>query len=228
VLLGDHGLTRDEKTKVKCYVWLFVAAAIFWMIYDQAATVLSFFAQNQTDLNVLGFHMPSSWTQSFNPIMIIVLAPVFAALWVGPLARLSIPAKFAIALVLVGGSYFVMAVASGLAANGTKVTVLWLVLVYLIQTCGELCLSPVGLSATVKLAPQRFLGQMMGLWWLAVAVGDSVGGQMAKLQGTTWSEPVYFLVLGSMAVIAGLAMVAFVRRLRELMADQPSGVPTAV
>lgn len=227
MLLGDHGLTRNEKAKVKAFVWLFICAALFWLIYDQAATVLSFFAQKQTNLNVLGFHMPSSWTQSFNPVMIIVLAPVFSALWVGPLRRLTIPAKFAIGLILVGVSFVVMSAVAGLASGGVKVTVLWLVLVYLIQTCGELCLTPTGLSATVKLAPQRFVGQMMGLWWLSITVGDSVGGQMAKLEGTVWSAPLYFTILGSMAVLAGLAMVMFVRRLCELMADRPEDVPVA-
>jgi len=219
VFRGKHGLTPVERSNMRAYIWLFTAAAIFWMIYDQAASVLSLFAQNNTDLSVFGWDMPSSWTQSINPVMIIALAPVFAALWVGPGRRFSTPAKFACALVLVGGSYVVMALVQSFADSGVKVTVLWMVLVYFLQTCGELALSPVGLAITTKLAPAKLASQMLGAWFLATAVGDAIGGQMARLKGTVLSGPMYFLFLGLLAVLAGIALFMFVTRLRRLMGE---------
>jgi proton-dependent oligopeptide transporter, POT family len=221
---GSHEITADERTRLKAYVWLFVAASVFWMVYDQAATELSTFAQNKTDLRVGGWEMPSSWLQAINPIMVIVLAPVFAALWVRTGPRLSTPLKFTVAMILVGLSFVIMMFAAGEAAQGVKVSLLWLVATYLVQTIGELCLSPVGLSVTSKLAPAAFASQMIGLWYLAVAVGDAVGGQLTRLAGTVLSEPVYFLFLGLIAVATGLALAAGVRPLRVLMAEHHDAV----
>jgi POT family proton-dependent oligopeptide transporter len=219
MFFGSHEITPDERARLRAYVWLFVAASVFWMVYDQAATELSTFAQNKTDLSVGGWEMPSSWLQAINPIMVIVLAPVFAALWVRTGSRLSTPLKFSVAMVLVGLSFVVMMFAAAEAAHGVKVSVLWLVVTYLVQTTGELCLSPVGLSVTTKLAPRAFASQMIGLWYLAVAVGDAVGGQMTRLAGTVLSEPVYFLVLGLIAVATGGALAAGIRPLRVMMAE---------
>src|SRR5437588_9170353 len=120
------------------------------MVYDQAATELSTFAQHRTDLSIGGWEMPSSWLQAVNPIMVIALAPGFAALWVRAGRRLSTPMKFTAAMLLVGGSYVVMTFAAAEASHGTRVSALWLVVTYLVQTAGELCLSPVGLSVTTK------------------------------------------------------------------------------
>src|SRR5690242_19456906 len=122
--------------------------------------------------------MPSSWLQAINPIMVIALAPVFAAVWVRAGDRLGTPVKFTAAMVLVGVSFVVMTFAAAEAARGARVSVLWLVVTYFVQTTGELCLSPVGLSVTTKLAPRAFASQMIGLWYLAIAVGDAIGGQL--------------------------------------------------
>src|SRR5207248_11742676 len=127
--------------------------------------------------------------QAVNPIMVIALAPGFAALWVRAGRRLSTPMKFTAAMLLVGGSYVVMTFAAAEASHGTRVSALWLVVTYLVQTAGELCLSPVGLSVTTKLAPKAFASQMIGLWYLAIAVGDAIGGQLTRLAGTVLSEP---------------------------------------
>jgi amino acid/peptide transporter (Peptide:H+ symporter), bacterial len=217
MFFGSHEITADERARLRAYVWLFVAASVFWMVYDQAATELSTFAQNKTDLSVGGWKMPSSWLQAVNPIMVILLAPVFAALWVRTGSRLSTPLKFSVAMVLVGLSFVIMMFAAAEATRGVRVSVLWLVVTYLIQTTGELCLSPVGLSVTTKLAPKAFASQMIGLWYLAVAVGDAVGGQMTRLAGTVLSEPAYFLLLGLIAVATGAALAAGIRPLRAMM-----------
>jgi POT family proton-dependent oligopeptide transporter len=219
MFFGSHEITSEERGRLRAYVWLFVAASVFWMVYDQAATELSTFAQHKTDLSVGGWEMPSSWLQAINPIMVIVLAPVFAALWVRAGTRLSTPLKFSVAMVLVGLSFVIMMFAAAKAAHGVKVSLLWLVVTYLIQTAGELCLSPVGLSVTTKLAPKAFASQMIGLWYLAIAVGDAIGGQMTRLAGTVVSEPVYFLLLGVIAVATGAALAAAVRPLRVMMGE---------
>lgn len=219
MFFGSHEITPDERARLRAYVWLFAAAAIFWMIYDQAATELSTFAKNKTDLTVGGWDMPSSWLQSVNPILIMLLAPLFAALWVKVGTRVSTPLKFAVAMILVGLSFVVMTFAARAASGGVRVSVLWLVVTYLVQTAGELCLSPVGLSVTAKLAPRAFAGQMMGVWFLSVAVGDAIGGQLTRLPGTVLSQPTYFLVLGLFAIAAGLALATAVRPLRRLMAE---------
>jgi POT family proton-dependent oligopeptide transporter len=219
MFFGSHEITPDERSRLKAYVWLFVAASIFWMVYDQAATELSLFAQHKTDLTVAGWEMPSSWLQAVNPIMVILLAPVFAALWVKAGTRLSTPLKFASAMVLCGLSFVIMAFAAAAAAHGVRVSVLWLVVTYLVQTTGELCLSPVGLSVTTKLAPRAFAGQMIGLWFLAVAVGDAIGGQLTRLAGTVLPEPVYFLTLAVVAITTGAVLATAVRPLRRLMSE---------
>jgi POT family proton-dependent oligopeptide transporter len=217
IMFGSHDLTEDERIRMKAYIWLFVAAAIFWMVYDLAPSKLLFFAQDHTDLSLFGIRINQATTQSFNPLFIMIFVPVFAALWVKLGTRVSTPQKFGFALVMVGLSFVVMAVAAGLAGAG-RVSVWWLVLVYLIQVFGELSLSPVGLSVTTKLAPEAFKGQMLGIWFIAVSVGDAVGGQTGRL-GRVMSEPMYYLVLAAMAIVAGLALFMFTRVLRVMMAE---------
>ncbi|WP_327091856.1 peptide MFS transporter [Nonomuraea sp. NBC_01738] len=217
IMFGAHGLSEDERSKMKAYIWLFIAAAIFWMIYDLAPSKLLFFAQNNTDLTLFGIPIQAATTQSFNPLFIMIFVPVFAALWVKLGNRVSTPQKFAFALVMVGLSFVVMALAASLAESG-KVSVWWLVLVYLIQVFGELSLSPVGLSVTTKLAPHAFKGQMLGVWFIAVSVGDAIGGQTGRLS-TIMSDPTYYLVLAAMAIVAGIALFIFTRSLRAMMAE---------
>ncbi len=221
---GSHEITPVERARLRAYVWLFAAASVFWMVYDQGATELALFAQKKTDLSVAGWQMPSSWLQAVNPIMVIVLAPLFAALWVKAGSRLGTPLKFAVAMALCGVSFVIMTFAAAEAGRGLKVTVLWLVVTYLIQTAGELCLSPVGLSVTTKLAPRAFASQMIGVWYLAVAVGDAVGGQMTRLAGTVLPEPVYFLLLAVVALATGAALLATAGPLRRMMDEHRSSL----
>ncbi|MFC7642969.1 oligopeptide:H+ symporter [Streptosporangium lutulentum] len=153
ILLGSHNLTDDERSRVKAYIWLFIAAAIFWMIYDLAPTVLLFFAENKTDLSLFGIPITAATTQAFNPLFIMIFVPVFAVLWVRLGNRVTAPQKFAAGLFVNGLSFMLMALAAKLAESG-RISVWWLVLVYLVQVFGELALSPVGLSITSKLAPR--------------------------------------------------------------------------
>ncbi|TDC65829.1 peptide MFS transporter [Micromonospora sp. KC207] len=216
-ILTDREISGTERSRLKAYLWLFVFAASFWLIYDQAGSVLNIFAADNTDRDVLGFTFPASWLQSVNPILIIVGAPLFAVLWLRLGHRVGTPVKFAVGLVLNGLSFVLMAAAAQVAVGGDLVSPWWLVAVYAIQVAGELSLSPVGLSATTKLAPVKYASQMMGLWFLATAVGDAIGGQVARL-AETWPEPIYFLTFGAASVLLGLGAVMFARHIRTLMA----------
>ena len=177
------GLNRDEKKRVTVIAVLFVAAAVFWSAFEQAPTSLNLFARDFTDRMVGGFEIPATWFQSVNAFFVVLLAPVFAALWV-TLARrpggdLSSPAKFALGLFLAGIGFVVMIFAANRvvdSAGALRVATWWLVASYFFQTVGELALSPVGLSSMTKLSPRRYVGQMMGIWFLASAVGNLIGG----------------------------------------------------
>lgn len=174
------GLSGDEKKRVLVIAVLFVAAAIFWSAFEQAPTSLNLFARDFTERMIGSFEVPATWFQSINSLFIIILAPVFAWLWtwLGP-RDLSSPAKFSLGLFFAGIGFFIMIFAANsvVASNGAlKVSAMWLTASYFFQTIGELCLSPVGLSSMTKLSPRRYVGQMMGIWFLAAAVGNLIGG----------------------------------------------------
>ncbi|GAB2693979.1 peptide MFS transporter [Kitasatospora kifunensis] len=218
----DKDLSPTDHSKIRGYIWFFVVAAVFWMIYDQSGSTLSVFADQNTKLSILGASFPSSWFQSLNPLYIMALAPVFAWLWVWLARRAKNPSttmKFAIGLLLIGASFLVMMLAMAAASGGHKVTPLWLALVYLVQTVGELALSPVGLSVTTKLAPAKYASQMMGIWFLAVTAGDCVAAiiqlGLGNATGSTW----YFASQGVAAIIAGIALVMYRKNVIKLMGD---------
>ncbi len=181
-LLGK--LSAAEKKRVAVIVVLFAFAAIFWSAFEQAPTSLNLFARDFTSRTIGGFLIPATWFQSVNPLMIILFAPVFAALWVGLAKRggdFSSPAKFSLGLFLSGLGFLIMIIAANavVASGGTLlVSPLWLVGSYFFQSIGELCLSPVGLSSMTKLAPRKYVGQMMGIWFLASALGNLIAGRV--------------------------------------------------
>jgi POT family proton-dependent oligopeptide transporter len=212
----DHG--EQERRHVSAFVWIFLGAALFWMIFEQAGSTLTLFAETVTDLTVAGgFELPASWLQSINPFFIVVFAPVFSAVWLrwGQRApRTSV--KFGVALVIVGFSFLILIIPTlAYLDSGAKATIWWLITVYLLQTWAELLLSPNGLSATTKLAPAGLLGQFLALWFLATSVGTTVGGQIARL--TSDSPTLSFAVCGGMAVGFGLLMLAMARRINAMM-----------
>ena len=178
-------LTTDEKKRVAVIVVLFVFATVFWAAFEQAPTSLNLFARDFTDRTVFGWEVPTLWLQSAESFFVIALAPVFAWIWVALARRkleLSSPAKFAFGLAFAGVGFLAMVAASnrviaGAAAGGTiRVSMWWLTISYMFQAFGELSLSPVGLSSMTKLAPRRFVGQMMGVWFLADALGNLIAG----------------------------------------------------
>jgi proton-dependent oligopeptide transporter, POT family len=175
-------LTTEEKKRCAVIFVLFVFAAAFWAAFEQAPTSLNLFARDFTNRNIGTFEVPALWFQSINAAFIILFAPMFAAMWVGMGKRgidLSSPAKFAVGLLLAGIGFVVMVPAANIIVDsgGTaKVSAWWLTISYLFQTLGELALSPVGLSSMTKLSPRKYVGQMMGIWFLAASVGNLIAG----------------------------------------------------
>lgn len=175
-------LTDVEKKRVWVFIALIIGAAMFWSGFEQAGSSLNIFADRYTQLQIGSFTLYSTWFQSINSIFIITFAPVFAYLWVWLAARNlnpSTPAKFGLGLLSLALGFFMMVLASTIVANGDKAMPTWLILTYLFHTFGELALSPVGLSATTKLAPHRYVGQLMGIWFVATALGNLIAGQLA-------------------------------------------------
>jgi POT family proton-dependent oligopeptide transporter len=197
---------------------LFVASVIFWAVYEQAGSTLNLFAQRVSDNRLLGYAFPAAWYQSLPAIYVVLLAPVFAWLWVRLGDREpSSPAKFVLGLVFVGLGFVILVPAAGLAASGVKVSPGWLVVTYLLHVAGELCLSPVGLSATTKLAPARVVGLMMGVWFLSLAVGNYLGGLMAA-QYESIPLPTLFGAVGIFAILAGIVLSLLVKPIGRMLA----------
>ena len=181
VLLAG-GLNAEEKKKVGVIFILIICAAVFWSGFEQHGSSFNLFARDFTNRNVFGWEMPASWFQSVNPFFLITLAPVFGALWIQLSARNlnpRTPIKFALGLILVGVGFYLMVVAAGIASQGLKAGAFFLIVTYFLHTCGELCLSPVGLSTMTKLAPKRYVSQMMGMWFVGTAAGNLVAGLVA-------------------------------------------------
>jgi proton-dependent oligopeptide transporter, POT family len=181
-LFFGAGLTGAEKKRVVVIVVLFIFSMIFWAAFEQSPTSLNLFARDFTDRQLGGWEIPASWFQSIEPFFVVTLAPLMAALWIGLEKRgmsLSSPSKFSFALVIAGIGFFAMLIASNavLASGGTlKVSPLWLVFCFFTHGVGELALSPVGLSSMTNLAPRRLLGQMMGVWYTSIALGNLFAG----------------------------------------------------
>lgn len=222
-LLFGAGLERDERKRIVAMIALFIACAMFWAGFEQAGASFNLFAERHTDRVMFGWELPAGTLQAVNPAFIILFAPVFAAIWVN-LGRRNLdpsaPAKFAIGLILMGFGFLVMFLAARYVVAGDKVLPTWLILTYLLHTFGELCLSPVGLSSMTKLAPARFVGQVMGLWFLATALGNNLAGQFAgeidpnNLPGM----PGQFLYLFWWGFIAGAVLLVLTPFIRKMMA----------
>ena len=191
------GLTSNEKKNVLMLLLLFVGAAAFWSGFDQSAGSLSIFTRDYVNLTFGSFQAPVSWTQFLNPLFVVMFAPFFAYLWIY-LGKRNLnpntPIKFAIGLIFMGLGFIVMLYAVEYALISAPVGVQWLLLTYLLHTFGELVLSPVGLSAFSRYSPKKYLGQMMGLWFLASSLGGVLAGLLggeATESGLTSMTPIF-------------------------------------
>jgi POT family proton-dependent oligopeptide transporter len=190
---------------------------MFWAIQEQGATILASYADTRTDLEFFGFTLSPAWFQSLNPLFIILLAPVFAWLWVRLGDREpSIPTKFAFGILFAGISFLVILLPAYFSGPDALVNPLWLVLSYFIVVLGELSLSPVGLSATTKLAPAAFSAQTMSLWFLSNAAAQGINAQLVKFYSPE-NEMLYFGVIGGVAIILSLILFALAPKIKVYM-----------
>ncbi|MFE5828072.1 peptide MFS transporter [Streptomyces erythrochromogenes] len=216
----DKDLSGAERSRMTAYIWFFIAAAVFWMIYDQGGSTLTLFAGSRTADTVLGLGFPATWYQSLNPLFVMALAPVFAWMWLWLARKNQEPntvVKFAMGLVLIGASFFVFIVPMNIAGDGTKVSPMWLVSIYMIQTIGELCVSPVGLSVTTKMAPQKYASQMMGVWFLASTAGNCIASLLSMVADLNGTWVIAFEALA--AALAGFAIYTYRKKVQVLMGD---------
>jgi POT family proton-dependent oligopeptide transporter len=213
------GLTPIEKKRVGVIAVCFLAAACFWSGFEQAGSSMNLFAERLTDRVIGGWEMPASWLQSVNGIFIILLAPLFSALWLWLGSRNpSIPAKMAYGLVFLGVGFAVLAWGSVNATLENPVSPSWLVVTYFIHTVGELCLSPIGLSSITRLSPARYVGQMMGIWFMGAALGNLVAGRVAGLIESL-PMPQLFGTVTMFSVGAGFVLLLFAKPLRGWIGD---------
>ncbi|MCT1576790.1 peptide MFS transporter [Oceanobacillus kimchii] len=207
----------DEKSRLIAYIPLFIAAIMFWAIQEQGSIILAEYADKRTDLNFLGIQLQSSWFQSLNPLFIVVLAPMFAGLWVKLGERQpSTPKKFSVGLLFAGLSFLVLLFPATMNGTDSLVNPMWLVLSFFLVVIGELCLSPVGLSATTKLAPNAFSAQTMSLWFLSNASAQAINAQIVKLY-TPETEVVYFGVIGGIAILLGVLLYLMSKKIHVFM-----------
>jgi POT family proton-dependent oligopeptide transporter len=209
--------TREERNRLLVVLVLFLAASVFWSVFEQAGSTLNLFADRATRTVALGYDFPPSWFQSLNSLFLILLAPVFAWIWI----RLgkkdpSSPTKFTLGLVFVAAGFGILVFAAKQAEQGVLVSPLWLTATYLLHTIGELCLSPVGLSAMTKLAPARIAGLTMGVWFLATSVGNYLGGRVGGFY-ESFSLPGLFGAVGLFALGAGLLLALLIRPIRRML-----------
>ncbi len=215
LFFGDW--TREERQRLGVILVLFLAACIFWSSFEQAGSTLNLFAQEHTATQLLGIDFPASALQFVQPGALILLAPLLAGIWLklgnsGP----TTPMKFVMGLAFVGLSFFLMAAAAKTLAPGVKASVIWLIGCYVLHAVGELCLSPVGLSAMTKLAPRNLVGLMMGLWFMATSVGNFISGRLA---GAYDGMPIaqLFTIVGMVGIGSAIFMLFLTRPIVKMM-----------
>jgi POT family proton-dependent oligopeptide transporter len=183
-IITDPTLTTVERKRIWVLYIVAFFVIFFWSAFEQAGASLTIFAEQSTDRVIFGWEMPASWFQSVNPVAIIIFAPLFAMLWTGLGKRNkepSSPMKQAIGLFLLSIGYFVIAFGVKGVDASIKVSMIWLISMYMIHTWGELCLSPIGLSMVARLAPVRLASLLMGVWFMANAMANDMSGQLGKL-----------------------------------------------
>ena len=216
-LLLGKGWTVEERKRSGAVLVLFLASALFWSMFEQAGSSLNLFAERATNRNLFGFDFPASWFQFVQPALVVILAPVFAWIWL-KLGRRepSSPAKFSMGLLFGGLGFLILVPAASRAANGALVSLWWLNTTYLLHTIGELCLSPVGLSAITKLAPARVAGFMMGVWFVSISVGNFLAGHAASVY-ESMALPTLFGTVAALGLGAAVILVFLTKPTVRLM-----------
>jgi POT family proton-dependent oligopeptide transporter len=225
-LFSFAGLTPIERNRVVVILFLFVGCALFWAGFEQTGASLNLFAERYVDryIDTLNFEIPTTWFQSLNSIYILIFATPFSMLWVALAKRNldpSAPAKFGFALILLGLGFVFMVIAANIVSQGGQAMPSLLAMTYLLHTYGELCLSPVGLSYVTKLAPARFVSQMMGVWFLATSVGNLFAGLLSGMfdAENVAAMPGQFMQFVYCAVGAGIVLLLLSKPVKKLMGD---------
>ncbi len=230
-VISDKSLTKVERHRIAVIYIIAFFVIFFWSAFEQAGISLTYFAEEQTERNLLGWTMPASWFQSFNAVFVVLLAPLFARLWV-KLGQKNMepasPVKQAIGLFLLSTGYLLIALGVRGVEPGMKVSILWLTGLYFIHTMGELCLSPIGLSMVNKLAPIRFASLLMGVWYLSMATANKFAGALSTLypeagktkmllgfQITNLYE--FFMIFVVISAVAALILFGLSKWLQKLM-----------
>ncbi|MFE3140612.1 peptide MFS transporter [Streptomyces scopuliridis] len=208
-LLRHPDISPGERGRVRAYIWVFLSSALFWMLFVQGGSVYSLFAKESTQRSLAGFTLPASWFQSAVPLFMLIVAPLFARLWIRRGNRTGAPPKLALGLAFMGLSLALMGLATMAASDGGRVTPLWLLSAYLLMACGEIVFAPVGMSVTTGIAPRTFVSQMIGMFWLSAALGAGLGSQLARFSEEDSPRPGHFFVLGLVGL--GAAAVVAVR-----------------
>jgi POT family proton-dependent oligopeptide transporter len=215
VILTDKEVTGAARSRVLAFIPLFVCNVVFWSLYQQQFTVVTIYADKRLDRNLFGWEMPVSWVQSINPVFIIVLAGVFAALWTRLGDRQPVtPFKFGAGTTLMGVAFFCFLPMPG---GDNTAPLLGLAGILLVFTLAELLISPVGLSATTKLAPKKFATQMVALYFLSIALGTALAGTLAGFYDQDAESP-FFIWIGLASVVTGVVVMLASKPIHRLMA----------
>jgi len=219
-LLLGRGWSPEERKRSGAVLVLFIASALFWASFEQAGSTLNLFAERNTDRH-LPFHIlfPATWFQSVQPIFVVALSPVFAWLWLA-LGRRRLeppsPGKFALGLLFAGLAFAILVPPASGVAHGEQAAIWWLTGTYFLQTLGELSLSPIGLSAVSKLAPDRAAGFMMGIWFLSISIGNWLAGNAVSFSVNMPMATLFGAVAG-FSVAAALVLAVLIKPTVRLM-----------
>ena len=211
-LFSFGNLSEEERKKIILIIVLFFGAAFFWSGFDQAGSSFNIFAKEYTDRIILGWEYPASWLQVLNPVLVVILSPFMAYMWLFLGKRMldpSLPFKFGLGLIFMAIGFLFIATGASVAMQEGMAGAKWLLLTYLFHTIGELTLSPIGLAAISNLSPKRFVGQMMGIWFLASSLGAIIAGLLsgqATYSGIN-SMPDLFNKIAITSSIIGLVLI---------------------
>jgi POT family proton-dependent oligopeptide transporter len=215
VILTSSKITGDERSRVFSFIPMFIASAVFFSLYQQQFTVVAAYTDQRLNRSLFGWELPVSWVNSINPVFIIVFAPVLAALWTKLGERQpSTPMKFVLGTVLMGAAFLLFLPMVGSGKNASPM--LAMVGILFVFTIAELCLSPVGLSLSTKLAPEAFRTQMVALNFLSISFGTAMSGKLAEYYSVDDEAP-YFSTVGGVAIGVGILLFLSIPFIRKLM-----------
>ncbi|SEF29138.1 proton-dependent oligopeptide transporter, POT family [Amycolatopsis pretoriensis] len=215
VILTSRKITSDERSRVFSFIPMFIASAVFFSLYQQQFTVVAAYTDQRLNRSLFGWELPVPWVASINPVFIIVFAPLLAALWTKLGERQpSTPMKFVLGTVLMGVAFLLFLPMVGSGKNASPMLVL--VGILFVFTIAELCLSPVGLSLSTKLAPEAFRTQMVALNYLSVSFGTAMSGKLAEYYSVDDEAP-YFSTVGGVAIGVGVLLFLGIPFIRKLM-----------